>query len=129
MRNPNIVKTVLDKQGNAMYFSRATTRAMILASPAGKTIAPPPAKGEVLPSRTTGHTVTSASTRIAPAFCAPTGTLYVIQQFEALDRWRALYHGYKIVKSTPKWRGYGAGFTRARAAFERTAYLLSSKRK
>lgn len=87
LRNPNIVKAVLDKDGNALYFSRAPI--------------PYPrdafANGEVLPSnmpilRHIGIYAYRASflsiyNQLTPA---------AIEQIEALEQLRALWHGYKI---------------------------------
>lgn len=86
-RNPNIVKAVLDKHGNALYFSRATI--------------PWPrdafARGDAAPSnlpilRHIGIYAYRAS------FLRDYGQLppAPIEQFEALEQLRALYHGYKI---------------------------------
>lgn len=87
MRNPNIVKVVLDKDGNALYFSRAPI--------------PWPrdafAQNEGLPSNLTvlrhigiyAYRVSflRAYGKLAPA---------AIEQAEALEQLRALWHGYKI---------------------------------
>ncbi len=87
LRNPNIVKTVLDKQGNALYFSRAPI--------------PYPrdafARHEELPVglpvlRHIGIYAYRASFLRAYGQLAPTP----IEHFEALEQLRALYHGYKI---------------------------------
>ena len=107
LRNPNIVKTVLDKQGNALYFSRAPIpyprdAFMGLSSSAGQDGCPSsPSGGEVgrgaLPKdmpvlRHIGIYAYRASFLRAYGQLAPTG----IEQFEALEQLRALYHGYKI---------------------------------
>ena len=87
MRNPNIVKAVLDKDGNALYFSRAPI--------------PWPrdtfAQNEALPNelpvlRHIGIYAYRAGflrtySQLAPA---------PIEQFEALEQLRVLWHGYKI---------------------------------
>ena len=87
LRNPNIVKTVLDKQGNALYFSRATI--------------PYPrdafARQEELPEdlpvlRHIGIYAYRAGVLRAYGKLSPTP----IEHFEALEQLRALYHGYKI---------------------------------
>ncbi len=97
MRNPNIVKTVLDKQGNALYFSRAPIPyprdEFALSSPAGGR----GAGGEGLPKelpvlRHIGIYAYRVSFLRAYGKLAPAA----IEQFEALEQLRALYHGYKI---------------------------------
>ena len=96
-RNPNIVKAVLDKNGNALYFSRAPIPwprdAFVLPSPAGGR----GAGGEGLPEglpvlRHIGIYAYRASFLRAYGQMAPTP----IEHFEALEQLRALYHGYKI---------------------------------
>lgn len=87
MRNPNIVKAVLDKDGNALYFSRAPI--------------PYPrdafAKNEALPENFTalrhiGIYAYRASFLRAFRHLAPA----TIEQTEALEQLRALWHGYRI---------------------------------
>jgi 3-deoxy-manno-octulosonate cytidylyltransferase (CMP-KDO synthetase) len=87
MRNPNIVKTVLDKDGNAMYFSRAPI--------------PYPrdafANNTNLPENLTvlrhiGIYAYRAGFLRAYSQLTPTA----IEQIEALEQLRALWHGYKI---------------------------------
>jgi 3-deoxy-manno-octulosonate cytidylyltransferase (CMP-KDO synthetase) len=106
MRNPNIVKTVLDHNGNALYFSRAPIpwprdAFKVLPSSEGRNDCSSPLWGEVkrgvLPAdlpvlRHIGIYAYRASflrdyNRLAP--CA-------LEQFEALEQLRALYYGYKI---------------------------------
>jgi 3-deoxy-manno-octulosonate cytidylyltransferase (CMP-KDO synthetase) len=87
LRNPNIVKTVLDKNGNALYFSRAPI-------PYPRDVF---AQGCALPHdlpilRHIGIYAYRASFlrefgQLAPA---------AIEQIEALEQLRALWHGYKI---------------------------------
>jgi len=124
MRNPNIVKTVLDKNGNALYFSRAPIPwprdAFALPSPAGgrgaggrdgefAEHALRSSSGSGLPAGTR-----TASEGILPddlpvlrhigiyayraGFLRAYGQLApaLIEQFEALEQLRALFHGYKI---------------------------------
>ncbi len=87
MRNPNIVKAVLDKNSNALYFSRAPI--------------PYPrdafAQQQALPSdlqvlRHIGIYAYRASFLHAYGQLAPA----MIERFEALEQLRALYHGYRI---------------------------------
>jgi len=87
MRNPNIVKAVLDKDGNALYFSRAPI--------------PWPrdtfAQGAALPEnfaalRHIGIYAYRAGFLRAFRQLAPAA----IEQAEALEQLRALWHGYKI---------------------------------
>lgn len=106
LRNPNIVKTILDKRGNALYFSRAPIpyprdAFMVLASSAGRDDCPSSPRGEVrrgaLPAdlpvlRHIGLYAYRASFLRAYGKLAPAA----IEQFEALEQLRALYHGYKI---------------------------------
>jgi 3-deoxy-manno-octulosonate cytidylyltransferase (CMP-KDO synthetase) len=87
MRNPNIVKAVLDKHGNALYFSRAPIPwprdAYALNMPL------PTAVGVL---RHIGIYAYRASFLHAFGQLAPAP----IEQVEALEQLRALYHGYKI---------------------------------
>ena len=88
MFNPNIVKVTLDKQGSALYFSRATipwardafaqTREAI---PAGLPIY----RHMGLYAYRTSFLRTFPQLEPAP-----------IEQFEALEQLRALWHGYRI---------------------------------
>jgi 3-deoxy-manno-octulosonate cytidylyltransferase (CMP-KDO synthetase) len=87
LRNPNIVKVVLDKNGNALYFSRAPIPyprdafAQQQALPADLTVL-----------RHIGIYAYRASFLHAYGRLAPA----MIERFEALEQLRALYHGYKI---------------------------------
>ncbi|OGS97951.1 MAG: 3-deoxy-manno-octulosonate cytidylyltransferase [Gallionellales bacterium RBG_16_56_9] len=106
LRNPNIVKTVLDKQGNALYFSRAPIpyprdAFRVLPSPARRDDCSSSLRGEVgreeLPEnlpvlRHIGIYAYRASFLRAYGQLAPTA----IEHFEALEQLRALYYGYKI---------------------------------
>ncbi len=87
MRNPNIVKTVLDKHGNALYFSRAT---IPYPRDAFAQLQPLPPDLPIL--RHIGIYAYRASFLRAFGKLAPA----VIERFEALEQLRALYHGYKI---------------------------------
>lgn len=106
MRNPNIVKTVLDKDGNALYFSRAPIpyprdAFKVLPSSEGRDDSPSSLRGEV------GRGVLPAGLpvlRHIGIYAYRAGFLRVygqlapapIEHFEALEQLRALYHGYKI---------------------------------
>jgi 3-deoxy-manno-octulosonate cytidylyltransferase (CMP-KDO synthetase) len=87
MRNPNIVKAVLDKNGNALYFSRAPIPWPRDAYALGKAL---PHDVPVL--RHIGIYAYRASFLHAFGKLAPAP----IEQIEALEQLRALYHGYKI---------------------------------
>lgn len=87
MRNPNIVKVVLDKQSNALYFSRAPI----------PYIRDTLAVGSVLPEKFSmlRHIgIYAYRVRFLRDFCklAPVA----IEQIESLEQLRALWHGYKI---------------------------------
>ena len=87
MRNPNIVKTVLDKNGNALYFSRAPIPWPRDAFSQQQSI---PHDLPVL--RHIGIYAYRAGFLRAYGQLEPA----LIEQFEALEQLRALYHGYKI---------------------------------
>jgi len=87
LRNPNIVKAVLDKNGNALYFSRAPI-------PYPRDVF---AQGRSLPHdmpilRHIGIYAYRASFLRAFGQMEPAA----IEQIEALEQLRALWHGYKI---------------------------------
>lgn len=87
MRNPNIVKVVLDAHSNALYFSRAP-----IPWPRDAYSASQPLPKEVNVLRHVGIYAYRASFlrdfgRLAPAH---------IEQTESLEQLRALYYGYKI---------------------------------
>ena len=106
LRNPNIVKTVLDQHGNALYFSRAPIpwprdAFRVLPSSEGRDDCPSSLRGEVgrgkLPAglpvlRHIGIYAYRASFLRAYGQLAPVA----IEHFEALEQLRALYYGYKI---------------------------------
>lgn len=87
MRNPNIVKAVLDKDGNALYFSRAPIPYPRDAFANNTSL---PANLTVL--RHIGIYAYRASFLRAYSQLAPAA----IEQIEALEQLRALWHGYKI---------------------------------
>jgi len=87
MRNPNIVKAVLDKNGNALYFSRAP-----IPYPRDCFNLQQPLPDGLPVLRHIGIYAYRAGflrtyEQLAPA---------TIEHFEALEQLRALYHGYKI---------------------------------
>ncbi|WP_408641574.1 3-deoxy-manno-octulosonate cytidylyltransferase [Sideroxyarcus emersonii] len=94
MRNPNIVKAVLDKQGNALYFSRAPIPW------------PRDAYAGNLPSPQHAHALRHIGIYAYRAsFLRIYGQLAPaqIEQIESLEQLRALYHGYRIgVAITPE---------------------------
>ncbi len=106
MRNPNIVKAVLDKDGNAMYFSRAPIpypRDLFAASSLqGDLLAGScPLRSDSVVGesgqlssvlRHIGIYAYRASFLRAYSQLAPAA----IEQIEALEQLRALWHGYKI---------------------------------
>ena len=87
LRNPNIVKTVLDQHGNALYFSRAP---IPWPRDAFAQQQPLPAGLPVL--RHIGIYAYRAGFLRAYGQLAPAA----IEHFEALEQLRALYYGYKI---------------------------------
>ena len=106
LRNPNIVKAVLDQHGNALYFSRAPIpwprdAFRVLPSSEGRDDGPSSLRGEVgrgeLPAglpvlRHIGIYAYRAGFLRAYGQLAPAA----IEHFEALEQLRALYYGYKI---------------------------------
>ena len=87
MRNPNIVKVVLDKDGNVMYFSRAPIPYPRDAFASNSAL---PENMSVL--RHIGIYAYRASFLRAFNQLAPSA----MEQIEALEQLRALWHGYKI---------------------------------
>ncbi|GAB4121792.1 MAG: 3-deoxy-manno-octulosonate cytidylyltransferase [Sideroxydans sp.] len=93
MRNPNIVKVVLDHQGKALYFSRAP-----IPWPRDAFARSQPLPADVPVLRHIGLYAYRASFLRAFGTLAPAP----IEQVEALEQLRALYHGYLIgVTLTP----------------------------
>ena len=106
LRNPNIVKVVLDQDGNALYFSRAPIpwprdAFRVLPSSAGRDDCTSSLWGEAgrgeLPKNLTilrhiGIYAYRASFLRAFGKLAPAA----IEQAESLEQLRALWHGYKI---------------------------------
>ncbi len=87
MRNPNVVKAVVDKNGNALYFSRAP-----IPYPRDAFAAQQPMPADLPVLRHIGIYAYRAGFLRAYGQLAPA----TIEQFEALEQLRALYHGYKI---------------------------------
>ena len=87
MRNPNIVKTVLDKHGNALYFSRAP-----IPWPRDVFAQQQPLPNDLPVLRHIGIYAYRAGFLRAYSRLAPCA----LEHFEALEQLRALYHGYKI---------------------------------
>ncbi len=87
MRNANIVKAVLDKQGNALYFSRAP-----IPWPRDAYARNQPLPQDVTVLRHIGIYAYRAG------FLRTYGKLEPspVEQVESLEQLRALYHGYKI---------------------------------
>jgi 3-deoxy-manno-octulosonate cytidylyltransferase (CMP-KDO synthetase) len=87
MRNPNVVKAVLDKHGNALYFSRAP-----IPWPRDAYAQNQPLPQTVCVLRHIGIYAYRASFLHAYCQLAPAP----LEQAESLEQLRALYHGYKI---------------------------------
>ena len=87
MRNPNIVKTVLDKHGNALYFSRAP-----IPWPRDAYAQNQPLPENVSAFRHIGIYAYRAGFLRTYGQLSPA----LIEQMESLEQLRALYHGYKI---------------------------------
>ena len=87
LRNPNVVKAVLDKNGNALYFSRAP-----IPWPRDAFAQDKPLPEDFSALRHIGIYAYRAGflrtySRLAPA---------PLEQFEALEQLRVLWHGYTI---------------------------------
>jgi 3-deoxy-manno-octulosonate cytidylyltransferase (CMP-KDO synthetase) len=89
--NPNVVKVVLDRQGYALYFSRATIPWARDAFAGGARAVPP----ELPLYRHYGL----YAYRVAFLRQYPTLAPAPIERFEALEQLRALWHGHRIVVS------------------------------
>jgi len=87
MRNPNVVKAALDKNGNALYFSRAP-----IPWPRDAYAQNRPLPQNVGVLRHIGLYAYRAGFLHAYGQLAPAA----IEQTESLEQLRALYHGYKI---------------------------------
>jgi len=113
MRNPNIVKAVLDKDGNAMYFSRAPIpyprdAYKVSSAPQGRNDSPSARRGKVGEDKLAQDITALRHIGIyayRASFLRDFGKLApaTIEQVEALEQLRALWHGYKIgVTITPE---------------------------
>lgn len=89
MFNPNIVKVVMDIDGHALYFSRASIPYAREAFAANKNVSIP---ADMPVYRHIGIYAYRAAFLKAYAGLAPAA----IEHFEALEQLRALWHGYKI---------------------------------
>jgi 3-deoxy-manno-octulosonate cytidylyltransferase (CMP-KDO synthetase) len=87
MRNPNIVKVVLDKSGNALYFSRAP-----IPWPRDAYAQNQPLPENIIVLRHVGIYAYRASFLRDFGKLTPTH----LEQIESLEQLRALYYGYKI---------------------------------
>ena len=88
MFNPNIVKVVLDRQGTALYFSRAAIPWARDAFAAGR---------ETIPAGLPMYRhIGLYAYRMAFLAQYPKLEPAPIEQFEALEQLRALWHGYRI---------------------------------
>ena len=87
MRNPNVVKVVLDKNDNALYFSRAP-----IPYPRDVFAANSALPQDLPVLRHIGIYAYRVSFLRAYSQLAPCQ----LEHFEALEQLRALYHGYKI---------------------------------
>lgn len=86
--NPNVVKVVLDANGNALYFSRAP----IPFARDAFTLVPPRLPTDVLVFRHYGL----YAYRVAFLRAFPTLAPAPMERTEALEQLRALWHGYRI---------------------------------
>jgi len=91
LRNPNIVKTVLDKNGNALYFSRAPIPYPrdLFAQAIGNATALPTDLPVLRHIGIYAYRVSFLRAYSQLESCA-------LEHFEALEQLRPLYHGYKI---------------------------------
>jgi len=102
--NPNVVKVVVDRNGDALYFSRSTIPYLRDAGPAAASALGAPASlAEAERRREAGHYVPSVYKHIGLygyrrdfllifAALAPTP----LERTESLEQLRALEHGYRI---------------------------------
>jgi 3-deoxy-manno-octulosonate cytidylyltransferase (CMP-KDO synthetase) len=100
--NPNVVKVVLDRQGYALYFSRAPVPwardAYAAAAPSRGRRGQPPLPLPPIPEGLPVHRhygLYAYRMRFLAAF--PSLAPAPIERFEALEQLRALWHGYRII--------------------------------
>jgi 3-deoxy-manno-octulosonate cytidylyltransferase (CMP-KDO synthetase) len=86
--NPNVVKVVLNRQGNALYFSRATIPWHRDGFATSQAVVP----AGYAPLRHIG--LYAYSNRFLQTY--PTLALSPLEQIEALEQLRVLWHGYPI---------------------------------
>lgn len=89
--NPNVVKVVLDRNGYALYFSRAAIPWARDAFASGPRSIPP---GLPLYRHYGLYAYRAGFLRLYPGLPAAE-----IEKFEALEQLRALWHGYRIIVS------------------------------
>ncbi len=114
--NPNVVKVVLDREGYALYFSRATipwARDEFAVSPKKLPLDLPLYRHHGL-----------YAYRVAFLRRYPTLTPATIERFEALEQLRALWHGYRIIVSVT--RGAPAPGVDTEEDLERVRALFSA---
>jgi 3-deoxy-manno-octulosonate cytidylyltransferase (CMP-KDO synthetase) len=119
--NPNVVKVVLDREGMALYFSRATIPHARDAFAEQEKI--PPA-GLPLYRHVGLYAYRAGFLRRFPTLEAP-----AIEHFEALEQLRALWHGYKIAVLVAEGApapgvDTAEDLARVRALFDRSAKSL-----
>ena len=99
MFNPNIVKVVLDNQNTALYFSRATipwARDAFAAYQANRNEASAESRAAIPPGLPIYRHMGIYAYRVAFLKLFPTLEAAPIEQFEALEQLRALWHGHRI---------------------------------
>lgn len=94
--NPNIVKVVLDSRNTALYFSRAAIPWARDAFAAHSRSAPGTAPSSLPPGLPIYRHMGLYAYRVAFLKQFPGLTAAPIEQFEALEQLRALWHGHRI---------------------------------
>lgn len=90
--NPNVVKVVLDRQGRALYFSRATIPWARDAFAASRNTLPAALPADYAPLRHIGlYAYSNAFLQAYPAL-----EVSPLEQVEALEQLRVLWHGHPI---------------------------------
>ena len=90
--NPNVVKVVLDRQGRALYFSRATIPWARDAFAASRDTLPAALPADYAPLRHIG--LYAYSNTFLQAY--PALEVSPLEQVEALEQLRVLWHGHPI---------------------------------